>query len=81
MGEPQGRALSGQTVGVIGIGGIGRALIQRLRPFGVRLMGIKRYDPESAKNELNLEWVGGPGELKMQISFSPRSPWPPLGTF
>lgn len=64
MGEPLGRALSGQTIGIIGLGGIGRALIKRLEPFGVRLIGIKRHDPEKAKNELGLEWVGDPGDLK-----------------
>jgi phosphoglycerate dehydrogenase-like enzyme len=58
MGEPQGRALSGRTVGVVGLGGIGRALIKRLRPFEVRLIGIKRHNPEKAKEELGLEWVG-----------------------
>ena len=63
MGEPLGRALSGQTIGIVGLGGIGQALIKRLRPFGVHLIGIKRHDPEKAKNELGLEWVGGAGDL------------------
>jgi phosphoglycerate dehydrogenase-like enzyme len=63
MGEPQGKALKGMTVGIIGLGGIGRALVQRLRPFGVRIMGIKRNDPHKAKEALGLEWAGGPEEL------------------
>lgn len=63
MGEPQGRALGGMTVGVVGLGGIGRALVRRLRPFGVRCIGIKRSDPLRAKEELGLDWAGGPGEL------------------
>ena len=70
MGEPMGRALSGQTIGIVGLGGIGRALIKRLKPFGVRLIGIKRYDPEKAKNELGLEWVGGSGDLKELLTRS-----------
>ena len=70
MGEPRGRALSGQTIGIIGLGGIGRALIKRLKPFGARLIGIKRYDPEKAKKELNIEWVGGPGDLKALLARS-----------
>jgi phosphoglycerate dehydrogenase-like enzyme len=63
MGEPQGRALVGQIVGLIGLGGIGRALVHRLKPFGVRLIGIKQREPEKAKAELGLEWVGGPADL------------------
>jgi phosphoglycerate dehydrogenase-like enzyme len=63
MGEPQGRALSGQTVGLIGLGGIGQALIRRLRAFDVRLIGLKRHNPQKATKELGLEWVGGPGDI------------------
>jgi len=64
MGEPQGRALSGKTVGLIGIGGIGRALIKRLKAFDVHLIGIKRRDHEEAGKALGLEWTGGPEALE-----------------
>ena len=70
MGESMGRALSGQTIGIIGLGGIGLALIKRIKPFGVRLIGIKQHDPEKAKNELKLEWVGGSGDLKELLARS-----------
>jgi len=63
MGEPQGRALSGKTVGLVGLGGIGRALIRKLKPFDVRLIAIKRSHPERAVNEFGLEWAGGPEDL------------------
>jgi len=63
MGVPPGRALSGKTVGLVGLGGIGRALARRLQPFNVRLIGIKRGNPAEAKKELGLEWVGRPAEL------------------
>jgi len=63
MGEPQGKALVGRVVGLIGLGGIGRALVNRLKPFRVRLIGIKRREQEKAKSELGLEWVGGPADL------------------
>lgn len=72
MGEPQGRALQGLTVGLVGLGGIGRALIKRLRTFDVHLMGLKRNDPQKAKEELGLDWVGGPedlGELLQKADF------------
>lgn len=63
MGEPKGWALTGKTVGVIGLGGIGRALIKRLQPFGVRLIGLKQNDPLTAQQELRLDWVGTPDQL------------------
>jgi len=64
MGEPQGRALSGRTVGLVGLGGIGEALARRLRAFDVHLIGIKRHNPLKAMEELSLEWVGGPEDFK-----------------
>jgi phosphoglycerate dehydrogenase-like enzyme len=63
MGSPSGRALKDKTIGIVGLGGIGRALIKRLRAFDVRLIGIKRYNPQEAKKELDLEWVGTPDDM------------------
>jgi len=62
-GQPQGQALGGRTVGLIGLGGIGKALIQRLRPFGVHIIGLKRHAPQNAMRELGLDWVGGTEDL------------------
>jgi phosphoglycerate dehydrogenase-like enzyme len=70
MGEPQGRSLSGRTVGLVGLGGIGRALIKRLKAFDVRLIGIKRHDPQKAGKDLGLEWAGGPEELTKLLEMS-----------
>jgi phosphoglycerate dehydrogenase-like enzyme len=63
MGQPQGKALGGKTIGLVGLGGIGQALIQRLKGFGVRIIGIKNRDPQTAKAALGLDWVGGPSQL------------------
>jgi phosphoglycerate dehydrogenase-like enzyme len=63
MGEPQGRALGGKTVGLVGLGGIGQALIKRLKTFDVRLIAIKRNNPEKAMKMHDLEWVGAPEDL------------------
>ena len=70
MGEPMGKALSGRTVGLVGLGGIGRALIRRLRPFDVRLIGIKRHDPGRAMKELGLDWAGRPEDLGVLLGRS-----------
>ncbi|WP_277914990.1 NAD(P)-dependent oxidoreductase, partial [Erwinia billingiae] len=42
LGLPVGMGLMGKTVGLVGLGGIGKALAKRLAPFGVRLIGVKR---------------------------------------
>lgn len=70
MGEPMGRALKGKTVGIVGLGGIGQALVKRLQGFDVHLIGIKRKEIEPAKEKLRLEWIGGPGDLKELLNRS-----------
>lgn len=70
MGNPMGIALKGRTVGIIGLGGIGKAVVHRLRPFGVRLIGIKQSNPGQAEKELDLDWAGGPDELNTLLGQS-----------
>ena len=70
MGEPRGKSLFGRTVGLIGLGGIGRALVQRLKPFGVHIIGVKQRDPAKAMDELGLDWVGGPDDMKTLLERS-----------
>lgn len=36
--QPKGRTLSGQTVGIIGLGNVGRDLVRLLRPFGCKVL-------------------------------------------
>ncbi|MER6988742.1 NAD(P)-dependent oxidoreductase [Saccharopolyspora hirsuta] len=41
--RPEGMvSVFGSTVGIVGAGGIGRALIELLRPFGVRVLAVNR---------------------------------------
>lgn len=42
LGQPVGRSLIGLTATVVGIGGVGTRVAHRLRPFGVRLIGVGR---------------------------------------
>ena len=48
LGYPLGKTLSSRTVCLFGLGAIAKALAQRLRPFGVRLLGVTR-DPSAEK--------------------------------
>jgi phosphoglycerate dehydrogenase-like enzyme len=41
FGSPH-RLVRGSTVVVVGMGGIGRALVPLLRPFGIRILGVSR---------------------------------------
>jgi len=54
----QGRELSAQIVGIVGVGRIGSLVAQRLRPFGCRLVG---YDINPALRprfrNLGIEWM------------------------
>ena len=70
VGIPRGRALSGKTVGIVGLGGIGGALSRRLKAFDCDLVGIKRHDPQKAKKELGLNWVGNPAHMKDFLKMS-----------
>lgn len=58
-GEPMGRALLGRTAGIVGVGGIGQALALRLRPFGMRMLGVKRNAEPGLAERLGMEWIGG----------------------
>mgnify|MGYP001382847583 CR=1 FL=1 len=70
MGLPSGRALSGKTVGLVGLGSIGEALVRRLKSFKVRLLAVKRSNTAKAKEDLGLDWVGGREDLPELFSRS-----------
>ena len=68
IGEPQGLSLSGKTVGLIGLGGIGQALVKRLKAFGVRIIAVKKRAPKKRDLELNIAWIGGPPQLNQLLT-------------
>lgn len=58
LGGPIGLGLKGKTVGIVGLGGLGKALARRLRAFEMTLIGIKRdADPAFAEAH-GLAWLG-----------------------
>jgi phosphoglycerate dehydrogenase-like enzyme len=62
-GWPCGQALLGRTAGIVGLGGIGKALAVRLKPFGMGLLGLQRTPDPSLCEQLGLDWIGGPDQL------------------
>lgn len=69
-GVPMGRALLGRTAGLVGLGGIGIALAERLRPFGMRLAAVKRRPDPALAQRLGLAWSGGLEELPALLAQS-----------
>lgn len=59
--QPPPMELSGATLGIVGLGAIGRELVKRIRPMGMRVVAVKR-DPTQGH-----EWadvVFGPDRLR-----------------
>jgi len=67
-GFPAGFSLLGKSAGIIGLGGIGQALAERLKPFGMRLLGIKRSADPALHAQLGLDWSGTMADLPTLLS-------------
>ncbi len=63
LGQPIGMGLKGKTVGLVGLGGIGKALAKRLAPFGMRMIGVKREADDAFAREHQLDWLGTMAQL------------------
>ena len=63
LGQPIGLGLMGKTVGLVGLGGIGKALAKRLAPFGMRMIGVKRVAEADFARQHQLDWVGDMAQL------------------
>ncbi|MBK0001060.1 2-hydroxyacid dehydrogenase [Erwinia sp. S38] len=70
LGQPIGLGLKGKTVGLVGLGGIGKALAQRLAAFEMRTIGVKRsVDAEFARRH-RLDWLGTMEQLPQLLAES-----------
>lgn len=63
-GGPAGRAMLGRTATIAGLGGIGKALAARLRPFGMTLRAATRSPSERLRTELGLDRLTGLADLQ-----------------
>jgi phosphoglycerate dehydrogenase-like enzyme len=61
---------SGQTVGIVGYGDIGRAVASRVRGLGMRVLGVKRHGPPAHEADPLAERIYGPEGLIEMISRS-----------
>ncbi len=56
-GNYLGSGLVGRTLGVIGVGNIGKEIFRLAQPFGMRLLGCDPHVPQSAVASLNVTMV------------------------
>lgn len=62
-----GMEMSGSTLGILGMGGIGTAVAHRAKGFGMNVLyhNRNRVDPDT-EQQLNAEYAASPGELAAQ---------------
>ncbi len=56
--------LAGAVVGIVGYGGIGRALGRRARALGMRVWALRRSEPAAGERPEEVEWISGASGLK-----------------
>lgn len=65
---PTGMALLNKTVCIVGMGDIGRALAERLRPFGMRVFAVREHPEHGAPSGLGVEKVFGTSHIREAIA-------------
>ncbi len=61
--------LDGKTLGLVGLGRVGRLVAARAHAFGMRLVAFDPYVPDDVANELNVELVEQLDDLLTQADF------------
>jgi phosphoglycerate dehydrogenase-like enzyme len=62
-----GSTFSGSTIGIVGLGNIGRAIAERVRPFGCRVLGLKRSHRPGDTSE-HADELYGPDQLHEMLA-------------
>jgi|LDZU01.1.fsa_nt_gi phosphoglycerate dehydrogenase-like enzyme len=62
-GSPIGKALYGKTAGLLGFGGIGKALARRLKAFQMKIIALQRNPDYVTAKKIGLEWIGRQRDL------------------
>lgn len=60
--------ISGQTIGIIGYGDIGRAIAERARPLGMSVLALKRHASPTSGTDLLVEQIYRPEQRIEMIS-------------
>jgi phosphoglycerate dehydrogenase-like enzyme len=59
----RGVGLKGKKAGILGLGSIGFEVATRLSAFEMDLLAVKRHPDSGVQEELDLHFLGGPGDL------------------
>ena len=61
LGTPMGMALKGRTAAIVGYGGIGQEVAQRLAGFAMKILAVSRRGPKPG--DVPVDFHGGPDSL------------------
>lgn len=59
----RGLLLKGKKAGILGMGSIGYEVAKRLKAFDMDILGLVRHPEKGIEGDLELEFLGGPGDL------------------
>ena len=59
----RGVLLKGKKAGILGMGSIGYEVAKRLKAFEMDILGLVRHPERGVEGDLELEFLGGPGDL------------------
>ena len=61
--ENRSVTIQGSTVAIVGLGAIGQEVAKRIKLFGPRIVAVKRTPSPRLREELGLDFLGGPEDL------------------
>ena len=62
--------LRGKTLGILGLGSIGTEVARMGGAFGMKVVAIKRHPSKETRDQLGLDFLGGPGDLEQVLKVS-----------